>query len=78
MCLAVPSKIVEIDGNSAVVDVDGVRRACNVAFLENPRIGDYVLLHAGFAIQKWTTRDYKEYVDIVGGNIDGSRLNPEP
>lgn len=53
MCLAVPSKIVEIDGFIATVDVMGLRKKISVMLLpEEPKIGDYVLVHAGFAINK--------------------------
>ncbi len=52
MCLAIPSKIVEITNNKAVIDVDGVRRECSLLMIEDPKIGDYVIVHAGFAIQK--------------------------
>ncbi len=52
MCLAIPSKIVEISNNKAVIDVDGVRRECSLLMIEDPHIGDYVIVHAGFAIQK--------------------------
>lgn len=52
MCLAVPSRIVEINGPMAVIDADGVRRECNLMMLEDAAVGDYVIVHAGFAIQK--------------------------
>ena len=52
MCLAVPSKIVEIKDLLATVDVDGVRREASLMLLEDVKIGDYVILHAGFAISK--------------------------
>ncbi len=53
MCLAIPSKIVEIDENDmATIDVDGVRRKCSLLLVEEPEIGDYVIVHAGFAIHK--------------------------
>ncbi len=52
MCLAIPSKIVEMDDSKAVIDVDGVRRECSLLMIEDPKIGDYVIVHAGFAIQK--------------------------
>jgi len=66
MCLAVPAKIVELDGERAVVEIGGVRREANVAFIADAAIGDYVLLHAGFAIQKWTEDDVREYAEIMG------------
>jgi hydrogenase expression/formation protein HypC len=65
MCLAIPSRIVELRGDEAVVEVDGVKRACNVALIREPRAGDYVLLHAGFAIQKWSESDVREYQSIM-------------
>lgn len=52
MCLAIPSKIIKIDQNVATIDVDGVKREASLLLLENPKVGDYVIVHAGFAIDK--------------------------
>ena len=52
MCLGIPVKIVEIKGETAIVESNGVKREAIITFIENPQIGDYVILHAGFAIQK--------------------------
>ena len=53
MCLAVPSRVVGIDNLMATIDVYGARREVSLILLpEEPRIGDYLLVHAGFAIQK--------------------------
>lgn len=52
MCLAIPSKIVSIDNQMAVIDVDGVRREASLLLLEDAKIGEFVIVHAGFAIQK--------------------------
>ncbi|MBF0210747.1 MAG: HypC/HybG/HupF family hydrogenase formation chaperone [Desulfamplus sp.] len=52
MCLAVPSKIIEINNNVATVDVDGVKREASLMLLDDATIGDYVIVHAGFAISK--------------------------
>lgn len=52
MCLAIPSKIVKVDNQMAVIDVDGVRRECSLLLVEDAREGDYVIVHAGFAISK--------------------------
>ena len=52
MCLAIPSKITEINDNMGVIDVAGVRRETSLLLLENPQVGDWVIVHAGFAIQK--------------------------
>lgn len=52
MCLAVPSKIIEINDFTAKVDVDGVIRETSIMLIEDAKIGDYVIVHAGFAINK--------------------------
>ncbi|MDA8098139.1 MAG: hydrogenase maturation nickel metallochaperone HypA [Nitrospiraceae bacterium] len=52
MCLAVPSKIISLENDLATIDVYGARKEVSVMLLpERPAIGDYVLVHAGFAIQ---------------------------
>ncbi|MBR5094628.1 MAG: HypC/HybG/HupF family hydrogenase formation chaperone [Oscillospiraceae bacterium] len=52
MCLAVPLKIVEIDGNDAVGEAMGMLRKLRVDFIPEPKVGDYVIVHAGFAIER--------------------------
>ncbi len=52
MCLAIPSKIIKVENNMAVIDVDGVKREASLLLLEDAGIGDYVIVHAGFAIHK--------------------------
>ena len=52
MCLAVPLKLIEIDGKKAVGEALGVRREVRVDFIKEPKLGDYVMVHAGFAIER--------------------------
>ena len=52
MCLAVPLKLVEINGKDAIGEALGMRRAVRVDFIPEPKIGDYVMVHAGFAIER--------------------------
>ena len=52
MCLAIPSKIVKIENNIGIIDVDGVQRQASLLLLEDPKVGEYVIVHAGFAIKK--------------------------
>ena len=52
MCLAIPSKIISIKDGMGTIDVDGVRRSCSLLLLENPKVGDWVIVHAGFALHK--------------------------
>ena len=52
MCLAVPLKIIAIDGKNAVGESMGMQRKLRVDFIPEPKIGDYVIVHAGFAIER--------------------------
>ncbi|MEJ2471289.1 MAG: HypC/HybG/HupF family hydrogenase formation chaperone [Desulfuromonadales bacterium] len=52
MCLGVPMQIKAIDDLMAVCEIDGVRREASLMMLDDVKIGDYVLIHAGFAIEK--------------------------
>lgn len=51
MCLSVPAKIIKLEGMKAVVDFGGSQREISVMLIPNAKMGDYVLVHAGFAIQ---------------------------
>ncbi len=65
MCLAIPSKIVKIENNIATIDVDGVRREASLLLLEAPKVGDYVIVHAGFAINKINEEDAMESLKLL-------------
>lgn len=53
MCLAIPVKVVELrEGDQAMVDVGGVRKEISLALVDGIDVGDFVILHVGFAIQK--------------------------
>ena len=64
MCLAVPAKIVELQGNAATISVEGALREVDVSLIEEPRLGDFVLVHAGFAIHKWDQGEVDEWEAI--------------
>jgi hydrogenase expression/formation protein HypC len=67
MCLAVPAKIVELNGTNATISLSGALREVDVSLIEEPRLGDYVLVHAGFAIVKWDESEYQEWKEIQAG-----------
>jgi hydrogenase expression/formation protein HypC len=58
-------KIVATDGFSATVEAEGVSREINLRLLENAQVGDYVLVHAGFAIEKIDEQEAKETLDLM-------------
>ena len=60
MCLSIPAKIVSIKGNMAKVEIGGNIIDAGLQLIEDPQIGDYVLLHTGFAIQKISEEDANE------------------
>ena len=51
MCLAVPLKLISIDGQSGMGEFDGVRRKVQLTFVPKAKVGDYVIVHAGFAME---------------------------
>ena len=52
MCLAVPMKIVKIEGSEAIAEFNNIKRRARLDLVEDCKIGDYVLIHAGFVIEK--------------------------
>ncbi len=60
MCLAIPSRIIDIQDKVAIVDVDGVKREASIMLLEDVKKGDYVIVHAGFAISKLDEESAKQ------------------
>ena len=52
MCLGIPMKVVKIDGDEGVVESGGLRKKANFSLMKNVRPGEYILMHAGFAIEK--------------------------
>ncbi len=64
MCLSIPARVESIDGEMAIVNVGGVQCNASLQMVEDVGIGDYVLLHTGFAIQKISEEDAKETLEI--------------
>jgi hydrogenase expression/formation protein HypC len=68
MCLAIPGRIVEMvdeAGGIAKVDVSGVRRNVNIALLDDAGIGDYVLIHVGFALSRVDEKEAEETLRML-------------
>ncbi len=68
MCLAIPGKIVEIvdeENQIAKVEVGGVRRNVNTGLLDDTRVGDYVLIHVGFAMSKVDEKEAQETLRLL-------------
>ncbi|HEY0407910.1 MAG TPA: HypC/HybG/HupF family hydrogenase formation chaperone [Pyrinomonadaceae bacterium] len=68
MCLAIPGKIIEIvdaENQIAKVDVGGVRRNINTGMLDDTKVGDYVLIHVGFAMSKIDEHEAEETLRVL-------------
>ena len=65
MCLAVPMKVVSIAGPVAQVEESGVRREARVDLLEDLAVGDYVIVHAGIAIQRLDQDEAEETLKLM-------------
>ena len=65
MCLAIPSKVVKIENSMAVIDVEGVRRKASLLLLEDVAVGDYVIVHAGYAINKLDAAAARESLELL-------------
>lgn len=52
MCLAIPARVEEVNGDQGVVDMGGVRKDVSLALLDDVVVGDYVIVHVGFALNK--------------------------
>lgn len=63
MCLAVPAEIKSIDGCTATVDYGGVKRTANISLVE-AKVGDFVIVHAGYAIQVMDREEAEKTLDI--------------
>jgi hydrogenase expression/formation protein HypC len=69
MCLAVPGQVVSIDGNQADVDFGGVLRKVNVSLVD-AKIGEWVVVHAGFAIEKMDEEEARETLKLWSEMLD--------
>ncbi len=66
MCLAVPMEIISMDGDMMVAEIDGVRREASLMMLnEEVKVGDFVLIHAGFAISRLDREEALETLELM-------------
>ncbi|MCK4665504.1 HypC/HybG/HupF family hydrogenase formation chaperone [Candidatus Dependentiae bacterium] len=65
MCLGIPMKIMELTGLEGVVEIHNVKRNVSFMLLDDVKVGDMVLIHAGFAIQKISEKDAEEIIKVI-------------
>ena len=64
MCLSIPAKVESIEGDMAQVSVGGTKYNASLQMLDDVSVGDYVLIHTGFAIQKISEEEAKETLRV--------------
>lgn len=74
MCLAIPAQVVELrEGDSAVVDLAGVRKEISLSLVDNVAVGDYVIVHVGYALNKLDPDEAAKTLALFAelGRLDG-------
>jgi hydrogenase expression/formation protein HypC len=69
MCLAVPAEVKSIEGHTATVDYGGVSRIANISLVE-AKVGDFVIVHAGYAIQVMDRQEAEKTLEIFREMLD--------
>ncbi len=73
MCLAIPAKVISVEGSSALVTIEDVEYKASLLLLDDVNPGDYVMLHAGFAIEKVDADEAAETLRLLNEIADNSR-----
>jgi len=71
MCLAIPAKVISVNGASALVTIEDVEYTASLLLLDDVNPGDYVMLHAGFAIQKVDAEEAAETLQLLQDEVNG-------
>jgi len=69
MCLAIPAKVISVNGTSALVTIEDVEYTASLLLLDDVNPGDYIMLHAGFAIQKVDAEDAAETLQLLQDEV---------
>jgi hydrogenase expression/formation protein HypC len=75
MCLAIPARVVELrEGDNAVVDLAGVRKEISLALVDGVAVGDYVIVHVGYALNKLDPEEAAKTLALFAeiGQLDAS------
>lgn len=71
MCVAIPGEIVSVESDgTALVDFGGTRRAVSVALLDRSAVGDFVIVHAGFALHRVDPAEARETIELFRSALD--------
>jgi hydrogenase expression/formation protein HypC len=77
MCLAIPAKVIELRGDMATVDMEGIRREVNVLLVPDIKTGEYAIVHAGFAIGKLDEHEALDSLRLIRQVLGSQREGRE-
>ena len=75
MCLGVPAKILETSDGTAVVELGGVRREISVMLIDDVSVGEWVIVHAGFAIEKLSEEEAEQTLALFREIADATEIH---
>jgi hydrogenase expression/formation protein HypC len=65
MCLSVPMKVMEVHGHKGIAEIGGMSREVDLRFISPVQVGDYIIVHAGFALQKLNQEEAEETLSLL-------------
>jgi hydrogenase expression/formation protein HypC len=65
MCLGIPMKVLNIEGEKAIAEIGGIEKEISIALVDDLKVGDYVIVHAGFAIEKLDEKEALETLELI-------------
>ena len=74
MCLAIPAKVISVTGKSALVSIEDVQYSASLLLLDDVNPGDFIMLHAGFAIEKVDPEEAAETLRLLNEIADNSHM----
>ena len=75
MCLGVPAKVMERNGEAAVVELGGVRREVSLMLLDDVSVGEWVIVHAGFAIERLSEEEAEQTLSLFREIADATETH---
>lgn len=79
MCLAIPAQVIELrDGDNAVVDLAGVRKEISLSLVEGVQVGDYVIVHVGYALNKLDPEEAEKTLKLFAEMGEAALADDEP
>ena len=70
MCLAIPLKLIEINDDIGTIESGGIRRKVNLSLVKNPKLGDFIVMHAGFAITIMDQEEGEKTLSLISGWLE--------